>query len=110
MILDSLFPQQEPPAVTSNAEFLVHILSSRPRPQCWSHGCNGREFSSMSNLLRHQRERSGAVTKAECPVCGAAFTRTTARNIHVFERCEGRGRLLSVNLPLDFVHSYDMKY
>lgn len=64
----------------------------------------------MSNLLRHQRERSGAVTKAECPVCGAVFTRTTARNIHVFERCEGRGRSQYVNLPLDFVHSYDMKY
>lgn len=56
---------------------------SRQRPQCWDHGCNGREFSTFSNLLRHQREKSGVVAKAECPVCQAVFTRTTARNIHV---------------------------
>ncbi|CAG7920296.1 unnamed protein product [Penicillium olsonii] len=67
--------------------------NSRPRPQCWDHGCNGREFSTFSNLLRHQRERSGVVAKAECPVCGAVFTRTTARNIHVAQgKCRTEGR------------------
>ncbi|CAG8281896.1 unnamed protein product [Penicillium salamii] len=67
--------------------------NSRPRPQCWDHGCNGREFSTFSNLLRHQRERSGVVAKAECPVCGAVFTRTTARNIHVAQgKCRSDGR------------------
>lgn len=68
----------------------VRVLSLRPKPQCWDHGCNGREFSTFSNLLRHQREKSGVVAKAECPICGAAFTRTTARNIHVTQgKCKG---------------------
>ncbi|CAI7587363.1 unnamed protein product [Penicillium bialowiezense] len=67
--------------------------TSRQRAQCWDHGCNGREFSTFSNLLRHQRERSGVVAKAECPICGAVFTRTTARNIHVAQgKCRTEGR------------------
>ena len=28
------------------------------KPQCWEHGCNGRLFSSFSNLLRHQRRQN----------------------------------------------------
>jgi len=74
-------PNPMPPATGSDHRILP--VSSRPRPQCWEHGCNGREFSTFSNLLRHQREKSGVVAKAECPICGAVFTRTTARNIHV---------------------------
>ncbi|KAL2011977.1 hypothetical protein VTN00DRAFT_4695 [Thermoascus crustaceus] len=71
----------------------VRVISSRPKPQCWDHGCNGREFSTFSNLLRHQRERSGASAKAECPHCGAVFTRTTARNTHIAQgKCKGAGR------------------
>ncbi|EPS33894.1 hypothetical protein POX_a01114 [Penicillium oxalicum] len=71
----------------------VRGANARPRPQCWDHGCDGREFSTFSNLLRHQREKSGVVAKAECPVCGAVFTRTTARNIHVAQgKCKGSGR------------------
>ncbi|KAJ5759353.1 hypothetical protein N7520_006509 [Penicillium odoratum] len=77
----------------SDNERQVRVVSSRPRPQCWDHGCNGREFSTFSNLLRHQREKSGVVAKAECPVCGAVFTRTTARNIHVAQgKCKGASR------------------
>ncbi|MCJ1309714.1 hypothetical protein MMC25_003374 [Agyrium rufum] len=53
------------------------------KPQCWEHGCNGREFSTFSNLLRHQREKSGTAAKSYCPQCGAEFTRTTARNGHI---------------------------
>ncbi|OJK02273.1 hypothetical protein ASPACDRAFT_41097 [Aspergillus aculeatus ATCC 16872] len=71
----------------------VRVISFRPKPQCWDHGCNGREFSTFSNLLRHQREKSGVVAKAECPSCGAVFTRTTARNIHVAQgKCKGIAR------------------
>ncbi|CRL30155.1 unnamed protein product [Penicillium camemberti] len=71
----------------------IRVLSLRPRPQCWDHGCNGREFSTFSNLLRHQREKSGVVAKAECPICSAVFTRTTARNIHVAQgKCKSSGR------------------
>ncbi|KAL2870756.1 uncharacterized protein BJX67DRAFT_246574 [Aspergillus lucknowensis] len=75
---------------STDPEQQVRVISFRPKPQCWDHGCNGREFSTFSNLLRHQREKSGVVAKAECPSCGAVFTRTTARNIHVAQgKCKG---------------------
>lgn len=62
--------------------------TQKPKPQCWEHGCNGRKFSTFSNLLRHQREKSGTATKSYCPKCGAEFTRTTARNGHLaHEKC-----------------------
>lgn len=69
----------------------VEITSSRPKPQCWDHGCNGRQFSTFSNLLRHQREKSGTAMKSVCPYCGTEFTRTTARNGHMYGgKCKGR--------------------
>ncbi|EAU33743.1 conserved hypothetical protein [Aspergillus terreus NIH2624] len=81
------------PASSDADQQQVRVISFRPKPQCWDHGCNGREFSTFSNLLRHQREKSGVVAKAECPSCGAVFTRTTARNIHVAQgKCKGGGR------------------
>lgn len=67
----------------------VRVVQSRPKPQCWEHGCNGRQFSTFSNLLRHQREKSGQASKASCPDCGAEFTRTTARNGHLLhQKCK----------------------
>lgn len=67
----------------------VRVVQSRPKPQCWEHGCNGRQFSTFSNLLRHQREKSGQAAKATCPDCGAEFTRTTARNGHLLhQKCK----------------------
>jgi hypothetical protein len=57
----------------------IKILETRAKPQCWEHGCNGRQFSTFSNLLRHQREKSGTAAKSYCPRCNAEFTRTTAR-------------------------------
>jgi hypothetical protein len=69
----------------------IEIMPSRPKPQCWDHGCNGRQFSTFSNLLRHQREKSGSAVKAMCPHCGTEFTRTTARNGHMSGgKCKGR--------------------
>ena len=69
----------------------VRVVHSRPKPQCWEHGCNGRQFSTFSNLLRHQREKSGAAQKSSCPNCGAEFTRTTARNGHMaHDKCKSR--------------------
>ncbi|KAJ9609195.1 hypothetical protein H2200_006967 [Cladophialophora chaetospira] len=69
----------------------IEIMPSRPKPQCWDHGCNGRQFSTFSNLLRHQREKSGSAVKATCPHCGTEFTRTTARNGHMSGgKCKGR--------------------
>lgn len=70
----------------------VRMVQGRPKPQCWEHGCNGRQFSTFSNLLRHQREKSGQASKASCPNCGAEFTRTTARNGHLLQgKCKKRG-------------------
>ncbi|KAH8427555.1 uncharacterized protein LDX57_005269 [Aspergillus melleus] len=89
--------ESTPNAGSSDPEQQVRVISFRPKPQCWDHGCNGREFSTFSNLLRHQREKSGVVAKAECPSCGAVFTRTTARNIHVAQgKCKGGGRETSI--------------
>ena len=78
------------PSSQSNG-VMPRVLNSRPKPQCWEHGCNGRQFSTFSNLLRHQREKSGTATKSYCPRCGAEFTRTTARNGHMqHEKCKQR--------------------
>ncbi|KAJ5495835.1 hypothetical protein N7539_000951 [Penicillium diatomitis] len=90
MPLETVFHSPSAVSSTDSRERSLRGSSSRPRPQCWDHGCDGREFSTFSNLLRHQREKSGVVAKAECPVCGAVFTRTTARNIHVAQgKCKG---------------------
>ena len=70
-------PENPPRAVSPR------LVDRRERPQCWEHGCNGREFSTFSNLLRHQREKSGTAAKSYCPNCHAEFTRTTARNGHM---------------------------
>ncbi|KAK5945960.1 hypothetical protein PMZ80_000099 [Knufia obscura] len=94
--------QQMPPMppVPSNFPPIPQLLESTPnevdmgpnrqKPQCWDHGCNGRQFSTFSNLLRHQREKSGTANKARCPHCGTEFTRTTARNGHLYGgKCKG---------------------
>ncbi|OAF55899.1 hypothetical protein VC83_07925 [Pseudogymnoascus destructans] len=74
----------------------VRVVHSRPKPQCWDHDCNGRKFSTFSNLLRHQREKSGMGTKPTCHKCGAEFTRTTARNGHMaHEKCKQRTQLIA---------------
>lgn len=67
----------------------VRVVSTPPKPRCWDHGCDGRQFSTFSNLLRHQREKSGVASKSVCPYCGAEFTRSTARNGHMaHEKCK----------------------
>ena len=83
------FPPIPTPLESTPGE--LEIMSSRPKPQCWDHGCNGRRFSTFSNLLRHQREKNGNAMKAICPYCGTEFTRTTARNGHMYGgKCKGR--------------------
>lgn len=80
-----------PPTSASPEGGHVRVVQSRPKPRCWEHGCNGRQFSTFSNLLRHQREKSGQASKASCPNCGAEFTRTTARNGHLLhDKCKQR--------------------
>ncbi|EKD19355.1 uncharacterized protein L3040_009205 [Drepanopeziza brunnea f. sp. 'multigermtubi'] len=83
--------QASPKVGSSEPGDHVRVVHSRPKPQCWEHGCNGRQFSTFSNLLRHQREKSGAAQKSSCPNCGAEFTRTTARNGHMaHDKCKSR--------------------
>ncbi|KAK4150408.1 hypothetical protein C8A00DRAFT_18054 [Chaetomidium leptoderma] len=84
-----LVPPIDPPGSWGppDASGQVRVVSSRPELQCWEHGCNGQPFSNISNLLRHQREKSGVAAKATCSKCGAEFTRTTARNKHL-NRCK----------------------
>jgi hypothetical protein len=71
------------PKPSGSSDAAMRVLNQRPKPQCWEHGCNGRQFSTFSNLLRHQREKSGTASKSYCPRCNAEFTRTTARNGHL---------------------------
>ena len=67
------------------------VLEAPKKPQCWDHGCNGRHFSTFSNLLRHQREKSGTSQKSVCHRCGAEFTRKTARDGHLaHDKCKPR--------------------
>ncbi|KAG0650639.1 putative C2H2-type zinc-finger transcription factor orf8 [Hyphodiscus hymeniophilus] len=90
---NSLYQAQQSVKLESSQESAeqVRVVHSRPKPQCWEHGCNGRQFSTFSNLLRHQREKSGQAAKSSCPHCGAEFTRTTARNGHMaHEKCKQR--------------------
>lgn len=78
----------------------IRVLNQRPKPQCWEHGCNGRQFSTFSNLLRHQREKSGTASKSYCPKCGAEFTRTTARNGHLaHDKCTKQRRPSDASRP-----------
>ncbi|THV93095.1 hypothetical protein D6D26_08301 [Aureobasidium pullulans] len=64
-----------PPAGSSSRN--RHII------RCYDHGCNGRTFSSISNLRRHQRERAGQSAVCFCPRCGAPFYRRWTRDHHV---------------------------
>ncbi len=93
----------------------VRVVQSRPKPQCWEHGCNGRQFSTFSNLLRHQREKSGQAAKASCPNCGAEFTRTTVglslkiQKLHLNTNRDGRHAMVTyytTNVNKDAIHEY----
>lgn len=64
--------------------------------RCWSHGCNGREFSSLGNYRRHFREQHRVCKKFNCQRCGRTFSRSTARNVH-FEKRKCRAVQLDEN-------------
>lgn len=74
------------PGSYRHARSSIGPASKKQKAYCWEHGCNGREFSTSSNLLRHQREKDGTAAKSYCPECGAEFTRTTARNGHIINK------------------------
>jgi hypothetical protein len=77
------------PIATAAGQDTVRVLDPPKESRCWDHGCNGRVFSTHSNLLRHQREKSGQAAKSTCPRCGAMFTRKTAMNGHMLhDKCK----------------------
>ena len=88
---DVLSSEQQPTPLTTRApspakddsQEIEHDASNDADLCCWEHGCNGRKFTTRSNLGRHQREKSWARPACHCPRCGAIFSRTTARNTHV---------------------------
>ncbi|OJJ99568.1 hypothetical protein ASPACDRAFT_43188 [Aspergillus aculeatus ATCC 16872] len=67
--------------------------------QCWDHGCNGRHFSSKSNLIRHQKEKSKTTSNFTCPLCAAVFTRSSARDTHLARQSCNRIRRYSNGRP-----------
>jgi len=61
-------------------------------PRCWEHDCNGREFSTWSNLARHRREKSKDHIRSRCPLCGISFSRKVVLVNHVRRRTCKRSR------------------
>ncbi|KEQ99973.1 hypothetical protein AUEXF2481DRAFT_206752 [Aureobasidium subglaciale EXF-2481] len=62
------------------------LSNDRELPHCWNSCCNGRTFSTQSNLVRHQREKRGVGTDLKCSFCGVGFSRSGARKAHEAER------------------------
>lgn len=60
---ESLAEFDEEVPVTEQALPIRVGESTREKPRCWDHDCNGREFSSYSDLLRHQREEDSKSSK-----------------------------------------------
>jgi hypothetical protein len=69
-----------------NEAYLRPLTVQRRQRMCYDHGCNGREFSSIGNLRRHQRERAGRTPLSFCSWCGATFYRRWTRDHHVMRR------------------------
>ena len=74
-------------------------VNSHVKPRCWDHGCNGREFSSRSNFVRHKKEREGEAAKVLCPLCDAVFSRASARDTHLTKQSCNRIRRYSNGRP-----------
>lgn len=75
---------ENPPLETPTSRSNTGIPGSDgPDLKCWDHGCNGREFSTCSNLARHKREKSSGRSIHACHRCGATFVRKSARNDHL---------------------------
>ncbi|MCJ1381241.1 Serine active site containing protein 1 [Xylographa soralifera] len=58
------------------------MLDHRAKPQCFDHGCNGQEFLTFSDLLRHQSERSVTATNTYFPE-NYSDIRTTTHENHI---------------------------
>ncbi|KAK6859109.1 hypothetical protein PG995_004962 [Apiospora arundinis] len=90
------FPGLPPEQTTRNNSSHSHTTDEDNTALCcWEHGCNGKQFSTRSNLQRHQMEKGKARPNFKCPTCGAFFSRTTARNQHVAKKSCNRVRRYS---------------
>ena len=58
--------------------------------ECWDHGCNGRMFSSKSDLLLHESNMKATT----CPFCSMVFHAEDAYKGHLrYGPCQGRPEL-----------------
>ncbi|TID14229.1 Actin-related protein 4 [Venturia nashicola] len=78
------YPRRSPGYVDTAGVRVVDVTQREAR--CYEHGCNGRLYSNFSNLLRHQREKSGKAKKVRCTKCGKLFTRSTAMKSHMMNK------------------------
>lgn len=85
----------EMPAQGSSSEDGTGDPGLDPGLCCWEHGCQGRRFSTRSNLIRHLNEKSKQRPEWKCPNCKAIFSRTSARNQHVAKKSCNRIRRYS---------------
>ena len=94
-------PSSEPNGVLSFSNNQTKNTSAKSdgKLRCWDHGCNGREFSSKSNFVRHRKEKEGEAAMLICPLCGATFTRSSARDTHVTRQSCNRIRRYSNGRP-----------
>ncbi|MCJ1433247.1 Serine active site containing protein 1 [Xylographa pallens] len=58
------------------------IFDRRAKPQCFDHGCNGREFLTYNDLLEHQFEKSGTVTTTHSQRDYHQFIQTAACKVY----------------------------
>jgi len=73
-------------ASTSPARTTSHNL------RCWEHNCNGRKFSTLSNLARHQREKAGDRMVYICQKCKTSFVRKSTLQDHLSRKtCSNSG-------------------
>ena len=101
LVSADLHPLSEPSGVQKISSNLTEDASVNTdvKPQCWDHGCNGREFSSKSNFVRHKKEKEGEAAGAACPLCGGVFTRNSARDTHMAKQSCNRIRRYSNGRP-----------
>lgn len=105
-------PGAEYPTTSFVATSRPSVDSGDRQIRCWEHGCDGRTFSTRSNLSRHQREKANQTPSFSCPKCGVTFRRRTAAKRHQeAERClawrveqMGQRPKPQTNQPSSFLH------
>lgn len=71
-----------PMQLESGKDASKKAFTASNKPRCPNPVCKGRQFSTDSNLLRHEREQHGPKRNYTCELCNAGFSRSTAKNNH----------------------------